>query len=337
MPIAKRARGGVSASLLVLPPIALLLSACRGTQSALEPSGPAAAEIALLWWVMFAGSVAIFLLVLILLCYPFLRGSEKRWQLSPDRMIVIGGIVFPIVVLSALLPYGINVGYGMNAAVADDALSIRINARQWWWEIDYIGKGSRLAFSTANELYLPVGEPVELILESADVIHSFWVPRLAGKRDLIPGQTNRLVIEADEPGIFRGQCAEYCGESHALMAFFAVAVPADEFADWARQQHNPQPAETRPYHPGAVLFRENGCGLCHAVRGHDALGRTAPDLTHVGSRLTIGAGLLANTPQNIALWLAHNNELKPGNRMPAYRHLNLGDRLAIADYLGNLE
>lgn len=322
---------------MALAVLALLLSACSGSQSALEPSGPAAGEIAVLWWVMLAAASAIFLLVLVLLLLPLRRAGEKRWRPSPYRMIVIGGFIFPVVTLSILLPFGINVGSSMDAAVPDDALTIRINAHQWWWEVEYIGKDSRPAFTTANELYLPVGEPVELILDSVDVIHSFWLPRLAGKRDMIPGQTNRLVIEAEEPGIFRGQCAEYCGEAHAMMAFFAVAVPLDEFSAWARRQYSPQPAEPGSQHPGAVLFRENGCGLCHAVRGHQSSGQTAPDLTHVGSRKTIAAGLLDATAQNIALWLAHNNELKPGNRMPEYRHLNLGERLAIGDYLESLE
>lgn len=321
----------------VLLCLVLLLTGCDGSQSALDPSGPAAREIAILWWIMLAVAAGILLLVVVLLLFPFLRAREKRWTPSPQRMIVIGGIIFPVVTLSILLPFGINVGSSMNAVLPEEALTIRINARQWWWEVEYLGPDSRPAFTTANEIYLPVGQPVELILNSADVIHSFWLPRLAGKRDLIPGQTNRLVIEAEEPGVYRGQCAEYCGESHALMSFFAVAVTSDEFGEWAANQQSPQPAETRSHHPGATLFRANGCGLCHAVRGHDSLGQTAPDLTHVGSRLTIAAGTLDNTPRNIALWLAHNNDVKPGNRMPEYEHLNLGDRLAIADYLESLK
>lgn len=316
-------------------PAVLLLSACDSPQSALDPSGPAASEIAVLWWFMFWSAVIIFALVLSLLLYAALRSSDKRGRMAPRHLVVIGGIVFPVTVLSILLPFGINVGSRMDALTGPETLTIRVNAHQWWWEIEYQPRQSQSTFITANELYIPVGQPVELLLNSADVIHSFWIPRLAGKRDLIPGRTNRLVIEADEPGIFRGQCAEFCGKAHAMMAFHAVALPPAAFGEWAERQQRPQP--TDPVHPGAALFNQNGCGFCHSIRGHQARGREAPDLTHIGSRKTIGAGLLANTPQNIALWLAHNDELKPGNRMPEYRHLNLGDRMAIAAYLEGLE
>lgn len=319
-----------------MPALALLLAGCGGSQSALDPSGQAAGEIAVLWWWMFWSATAIFLIVMGYLLFSMRRRPEKGRRLTPYRTIVIGGVIFPVVTLSILLTLGISAGSGMYASLPDEALTIRVTAYQWWWEFEYLDEDSVPVFTTANEIHLPVGEPVELLLDSADVIHSLWLPRLAGKLDLIPGITNRLVIEAEEAGTFRGQCAEYCGEAHAMMAFFAVAVPPDQFAEWAEQQHSPQPAATAE-HPGAALFKANGCGLCHTVRGHGSLGREAPELTHIGSRRTIGAGLMLNTPVNIAHWLAHNNELKPGNRMPEYDHLNLGQRLAIADYLESLE
>ncbi|WP_166254430.1 cytochrome c oxidase subunit II [Marinobacter salicampi] len=315
--------------------LVLLLAGCQGPQSALEPSGPAAGEIALLWWVMFYSAVAIFTLVFALLMYAAFRKPEKRRQISPIKFVVVGGLAFPILVLSILLPLGIGVGSGMDRLTPPETLTVHVTAHQWWWEVAYKGGPNDLDFNSANELYIPVGQPVELILESADVIHSFWLPRLAGKRDMIPGMTNRLVIEADEPGIFRGQCAEFCGLAHAKMAFYAVALEPEEFFRWAENQSRPQPASLED--EGARLFAQNGCALCHTVRGHQARGREGPDLTHVGSRKTIGAGLLPTSPENIALWLSRNDKLKPGNRMPDYVHLSQEDRLSIARYLESLE
>ncbi|MAL99194.1 MAG: cytochrome c oxidase subunit II [Alteromonadaceae bacterium] len=315
---------------------ALLLAGCGGDQSALAPAGAAAREIATLWWWMFGAATLIFAVVLFLLLYASLVPAGRRRAVPPRKLIIGGGIVFPVIALSLLLLLGINVGSSMSDSTPADTLKIRITGYQWWWEAEYFLEGDASSFVTANELYLPVGRQAELILESADVIHSFWLPKLAGKKDLIPGMTNRLVVNAEEPGIFRGQCAEYCGTAHAKMAFAAVAVSPDEFEAWAFRQSQPQPDEMNE-HPGARLFKENGCGLCHTVRGHAAQGKEAPDLTHVGSRKTIAAGVLEMTPRNVARWLAHNNEIKPGNKMPEYQYLDLGSRLAIGDYLESLK
>lgn len=315
---------------------ALMLAGCGGSQSALAPTGAAAREIAVLWWWMFGAATVIFVAVLALLLYAALVPPGRRRAVPPRKLVIGGGIVFPVVVLSLLLALGINVGSGMSDSTAADTLRIRVTGYQWWWKAEYFLEGDAATFVTANELYLPVGRKAELILDSADVIHSFWLPNLAGKKDLIPGMTNRLVLEPEEPGVFRGQCAEYCGSAHAKMAFAAVAVPPDEFDEWARKQSQPQPAKLAE-HPGAQEFQKNGCALCHTVRGHDAHGKEAPDLTHIGSRKTLAAGVLEMNPRNVARWLAHNNEIKPGNKMPEYKYLDLGSRLAIGDYLESLE
>ena len=316
----------------------LLLAACEGQQSALQPSGPGARDAAILWWAMLAGSVLIFALVLVLLLYAVLRPPERRRHVSTERMIVAGGVALPVVALSILLPFGLNMGASSYAELPPDALTVRIDGRQWWWKVEYLENGSRQSFTTANEIYLPVGEPVQLLLSSRDVIHSLWVPRLAGKQDLIPGRVNRLVVEAEEPGTFRGQCAEFCGLAHAQMALYVVAVPPEQFRDWADRQRAPAAlpqteAETR----GAAAFASRGCALCHAVRGHGAWGEVGPDLTHVGSRRTIGAGLVANTAENVATWIAYNHEMKPGNEMPSFTHLEPDTRQAIAAYLESLQ
>ena len=315
----------------------LALNSCAGVQSALDPSGPIAGEIAALWWGMFWAAVAIFTLVLGLLLYAVLPHPVSRRQVQPMRMVVLGGIALPVAALSVLLPFGFYVGNGATAPLPNEAVTIRVTGRQWWWDIEYVDEEGRRGFTTANEIYIPVGKPVEIFLTSADVIHSLWLPRLAGKLDLIPGHTNRLVLEADRPGIFRGQCAEYCGIAHAKMALYAVALPPDEFASWAeRQVERAVNKKEGMVVEGQALFSANGCPLCHTVRGHQAFGQQGPDLTHVGSRKTIGAGLLDNTRDNIALWIARNDDLKPGNRMPDYGHLDRKTRLAIAAYLESL-
>ena len=317
---------------------ALVLVACSGQQSALQPAGPGARDAAILWWAMFAGGVVIFALVLALLLYAVLRTPERRRPISIDHMVVGGGIALPVVALSILLAFGLRMGSSTYADLPPDGLSLRIDGRQWWWKVQYLGEDSRLAFTTANEVYLPVGAPVELLLGSNDVIHSLWVPRLAGKQDLIPGRVNRLVVEAEEPGVFRAQCAEFCGLAHTKMALYFIAVSPDEFQEWAERQRAPAAlprteAETR----GAAAFASNGCALCHAVRGHGAWGEVGPDLTHIGSRRTIGAALVANTAENVATWIARNHEMKPGNQMPSYTHLDADTRRAIAIYLESLK
>lgn len=321
---------------LLLP---LALSACGGLQSALEPSGPAAREIALLWWGMFWAGLLIFLLVLVLLTYACFRDPDRRRRIAPAKLIIAGGIVLPIAVLSPLLPLGLNVSSGTTAPLPENAIRIHVTAHQWWWDIEYrLPGGPSRSFTTANEVYLPVGEPVEFILSSADVVHSLWLPRLAGKQDLIPGHTNRLVIEADEEGTFRGQCAEFCGIAHAMMAFYAIALPSDEFERWAEgQMASAAPAQTETLESGRAAFQASGCGVCHAVRGTAAGGREGPDLTHFGSRLTIAAGALNNTQKNIAEWIARNDEIKPGNEMPEFPHLDRQTRLSIAAYLKSLK
>lgn len=323
--------------LLAVAP-ALVLAACDGQQSALQPSGPGARDAAILWWAMLAGSILIFALVLALLLYAVLRPPERRPHISTERMIVLGGVALPVAALSLLLPVGLNMGASSYAELPPDALTVRVDGRQWWWEVEYLENGSTRSFTTANEIYLPVGEPVEILLSSSDVIHSLWVPRLAGKQDLIPGRVNRLVVEAEEPGTFRGQCAEFCGLAHAQMALYVVAVTPEEFREWADRQRAPAAlpqteAETR----GAAAFASRGCALCHTVRGHDAWGVVGPDLTHVGSRRTIGAGLVANTVENVATWIAFNHEMKPGNEMPSFTHLDADTRQAIAIYLESLK
>lgn len=317
--------------------LAAAAAGCSGIQSALDPSGPSAREIAALWWAMAGGGAVIFVLVLVALLYGVFATRERRRRIRPDAMVIAGGVALPVIVLSVMVPFNVTVSSDVSAPRSQDTLTIRVEGRQWWWDIEYDAGTPGGDFTTANELYLPVGEPVELILTSDDVIHSLWIPRLAGKLDLIPGHTNRLMLEADEPGRFRGQCAEFCGVGHAKMAFYVVAVEPERFHAWLEDQRRPASAPVGALaQRGHDLFAASGCSLCHAVRGHGARGRAGPDLTHVGSRLSIGAGTLSNDRDNLARWIAHNEAVKPGNHMPDFADLDAQSRDAIAAYLEGL-
>jgi cytochrome c oxidase subunit II len=195
--------------------------------------------------------------------------------------------------------------------------------------VHYLDAEGRRDFATANEIRVPVGRPVELQLKSADVLHSFWVPALAGKLDMIPGRTNVLRVRADRAGEFRGQCAEYCGGPHALMALFVVAEDPQRFEEWTQRQRRPAQAAN----PSFISH----CGACHTVRGTAAVGTRGPDLTHVGSRLTIGAGLLPNNAGALAGWIASSQHLKPGNLMPSFEAFSGKELRGLAAYLESLK
>jgi cytochrome c oxidase subunit 2 len=313
----------------------LLLAACAGQQSVLAPAGPAAASIHLLGMIMYAAAALVTLLVTGLMLVPFLRRRER----PANRKLFLwgGGVALPLVTLTAFIPYVFMVGREQRAPTTADHLSIDVTGYVYWWEMSYRRAQGPAEARSANELRLPAGEPVELVLRANDVIHSFWVPSLAGKTDLIPGRVNRMVIQADRPGVYRGQCAEYCGTQHALMAFDVVVLPRAEFDAWlvalARPTRAPQTAELRQ---GRELFVGLGCGACHSVRGV-AQGRLGPDLTQIGARRSIGAGTLPGGVGNIAAWIASAQHLKPGNPMPSYDQLEGPQLRALAVYLESLK
>jgi cytochrome c oxidase subunit 2 len=301
-------------------------------QSALAPHGPVAEHIATLTWIMFVGGGAILTLVTVLAAMATF-GMRGRSILSRRWVIVAGGIGFPVVILSVLLVYGLAIAARIAGTTNGDPLAIRVVGEQWWWRVEYRNSDGEVIFATANELRIPVGRPVALILEARDVIHSFWVPALAGKLDMIPGHVNRLRLQADRRGRFRGQCAEYCGGPHALMAFYVVAEPVDQFYEWYRRQERPAPDDAAP---GRDVFFAAGCGACHAVRGTPASGTLGPDLTHVGGRISIGAGILPNNAGTLAGWIADAQHLKPENRMPSYTGLTGLELRQLAEWLETL-
>lgn len=316
-----------------------LLLACspEHAQSMVHPAGPAAAEIALLWWVMLGVFTAVFVLVMVLLAYAIFRKSTPSASSSAmppwgrTGFIVAGGILFPVLVLTPLYIYSLKASAALH--LPGDALTVRVVGHMWWWEVRYPDSG----IVTANEIHIPAGRPIRLELASVDVIHSFWVPRLNGKRDMIPGVENVFWIQADEPGIFRGQCGEYCGTQHANMAFEVIALPPAEYDAWVAERQSTRPAaESTSVERGEQVFRTAGCGQCHAVKGTSAKGNVGPDLTHLGSRRMIGGALLANNRGNLAGWIADPQALKPGIKMPR-TYLAADDLQALTAYLESLK
>jgi len=325
----------------------MLIAGCGGApiQSAMHPAGPAAAEIAWLWWVMLWAFTAVFLLVIAVLCRA-LSGKSARAAvldnnhrkrdgdappLGPTGFIVAGGFLLPIVVVTPLYLLSLKTSVGLKAP--RETLTVRVVGHMWWWEVRY----PEQAIVTANEIHVPAGQPVRLELASADVIHSFWVPRLNGKRDLIPGIENVFWIQADEPGIFRGQCGEYCGTQHANMALRVVALSPHEFDAWLAEQSRPRvEPSTAEQRRGFEVFMSAGCAQCHAVRGTAANGNVGPDLSHLGSRQTIGAEMLPNTRGNLMGWIADPQAIKPGAKMPR-SYLAPDKLLALVAYLEGLK
>lgn len=325
--------------LLRLAPLLLVpgLAGCSTMQSALHPTGAEAERINTLFWVMTVGGGVILLLVCVLTVIALFGSPGQRQRLAGETMVKGLGIVFPVIVLSVLLLYGFLVlRAGAAPEEEEGGLRVAITGEMWWWRVSYTDAEGN-AVETANELHLPVGQPVTLELRSADVIHSFWAPNLAGKLDMIPGRTNTMTVIANEPGITRGQCAEFCGGAHAFMSFHVVAQPPEEFEAWLAAEAAPA-SEPDAEHlaRGQQLFLANGCGGCHAVRGTEADGIIGPDLTHVGARHSLAAATLPNTAEAFAHFIVNNQHIKPENRMPAYGIFTEAELADLAAYLESL-
>lgn len=300
----------------------------------LQAAGDAARAIETVSWVLFAGGFAIFAGVMLLLARSL---GRRAGVVRPRLWIVGGGIVFPSVVLAALYAWTLPMTPAWKPVPPADALVVGVTGHMWWWDVRY-RDASGATIRTANEIRIPAGRPVYLALDSADVIHSFWVPPLAGKIDMLPGRLQHLLLQADRPGTWRGQCAEFCGEQHARMALHVVAMEPAAFAAWLSAQALPAAAATQPLgQAGREAFLANRCDACHAVRGVTAETRLGPDLTHVGSRLHLAAGTLPNTDAGRQQWIAHVQQVKSGARMPSYDRLDAATLGAISEWLGGLQ
>jgi cytochrome c oxidase subunit 2 len=250
--------------------------------------------------------------------------------------VVVSAVAATVVIISFFTAASFFTTRALGIAGSDD-LTIKVRGLQWWWGLEYIGPDPSRRFEAANEIHIPVGRNVRLKLEGLDVIHSFWVPSLAGKQDLIPGRSNELVIRAEKAGVYRGQCAEYCGMQHAHMALLVIAESQENFDRWANAERNAaaQPVEEEAA-AGMQTFLTKPCAACHTIRGTIAAGTTGPDLTHVGSRRTIAAGLFENTRGSLAAWIADPQTIKPGNNMPMVP-LTPDELRAVSAYMASLK
>ncbi len=312
------------------------MAGCNGIQSALDPLGRSAEKVAGLFWGMTLGTAIIWSVVVGMTLY-FARVAPLQGNRRTSAMIIVGGAVVPTIVLSLLLVYGLSLMPDMLDPAPEGSLKIAVTGEQWWWRVSYDSADGE-PIILANEIHLPVNEPVEFQLESADVIHSFWVPSLGGKVDMIPGRQTRLKLEPNRTGVIRGACAEYCGTSHALMAFYVVITSKKDFDEWLEQQRAPAKSPVEPLAlSGEKIFLSSGCGACHTVRGTQAMGAVGPDLTHVGGRMSLGAGIQANDVEDFLEWLKRTNSIKPDVHMPSFHMLPQDDLLALATYLDGLQ
>lgn len=303
---------------------AAALAACQAEhpQSVVHPRGPAAAAIGGLWWFLAVLVLAVFVVTMTLLVMALRRPRDTSARTDTDggpplgttRFVVVSGIVVPGILLVGLLFASLGATVALRQPTSSFT-TVRIVGHQWWWHVEY----PEFGIVTANELHVPVGEIVRLELTSADVVHSLWIPSLAGKIDLLPERRNEFWLQADVAGVYRGQCAEFCGVQHANMALEVVALPRAAFDDWARRMAEEQRAP--PGEPSARrghdVFFAAGCDACHAIAGTAARGRLGPDLTHLASRRMLAAATVPNEPSVLRRWLRAPQRIKPGNRMPA--------------------
>jgi cytochrome c oxidase subunit 2 len=317
-------------------------------QSVLAAAGIQAHRIESLWWVIFTVTLAVTVIVLGFLAAAVLRGSRERSLSDADGLdrqhndqpllrIVALATGLTVVILIGLLFESVLTSRALASQREDGVLEIEVMAYQWWWSFEYQHPEPEQRVRTANELHIPVGKTVSIKLLANDVIHSFWVPNLHGKMDAIPGHGTQLWLRADKAGVYRGQCAEYCGFQHAHMAFVVVAESPDDFERWIQAQRQTAHApETPQQQRGLQLVQRSACVMCHTIRGTAAGGRIAPDLTHVATRSTIASGTRPMTADYLDQWIRDPQALKPGNRMPQLA-LSDDDRAAIVAYLNQLK
>ena len=315
--------------------ITACVTACRENHSVLSQHGPVAEDIAALTWLLF-GVCALVAVIVGAAALLALRGTDRvRKAIAGPRAIVAGGVIFPIVVLSILLFVGLRLTAALSASEAKDAIRIEVTGEQWWWRVRYNAAAGQKVES-ANEVRIPAGRDIVFQLKSADVIHSFWIPSLGGKVDMIPGRVTSLRLAAAKPGVYRGFCAEYCGGPHALMAFDVIAMPPADYESWIGKASVAPPPSTDDGRRGEALFVQAGCGACHAVGGTAAKGTIGPDLTTLAARRSVAAGLMPMSEDNLARFIVEGPHLKPGNKMPPFRIFSDGDLRALTAYLGGL-
>jgi cytochrome c oxidase subunit 2 len=316
-------------------------AACAGPHHIFDPAGGPARDIAGLGWLLFAVCTVVYVLVMLALTWALLRrrtdadGSPQTGR-RLSRVVAIATGVTTATIVGLTVASAVT-GHGLTSPTGAGAVTVDVIGHQWWFDFQYRDVSPAEFVSTPNELHVPLGQPVVMKAMSRDVIHSFWVPNLHGKRDLIPGQVTQTWITADRPGIYRGLCAEFCGHQHAKMAFTVVVEPRAKFTAWVNHQRsNASEPATDQERRGREVFLGSPCATCHTIRGTSAASRVGPDLTHVGSRMTLAAGTLPNTAANLDAWLGDPQAIKPGSRMPLVP-LSREDRQAVVAYLRRLQ
>lgn len=329
--------------------VMLCFSSCGGIQNAINPAGPHALSLSKLWWWFFTICTIVFVLVMIAVLLSLRKRTREAVLATPvlepahegerrRRNVVVSATTVSLILMFVLLLVSFSAGRSLTADMAHkNGLNVDVVGHQWWWEVRYQDVNASNIFTTANEIHIPVGVPVLFRLQGADVIHSFWVPNLAGKKDLIPGKINSIWLQADKPGVYRGQCAEYCGLQHAQMALWIVAEPQEQFNAWRQSQTQTSiPPTTDSQKRGQQVFLSSTCVMCHAINGTPAGSNIGPNLTHIASRNTIGAATLANTREHMAQWIRDSQSVKPGNKMPQ-NNFSDADLQALLDYLQSLK
>jgi cytochrome c oxidase subunit II len=317
-------------------------------QNTLQPAGVQAAHIGQLWNITLGVCAIVFAAVLLATLIALMRMRLGEGMAAPNldslthperrtRRTVVAASIVSVIALCGLIVADVLTDRALSKLPVDNPVRIDMTGQQWWWQMQYPAEHGTGGFATANELHIPVGRPIIVSLKAGDVIHSFWVPNLHGKKDMLPGITTSIVFRADKPGVYRGQCAEFCGAQHALMAMLVIAEPSERYDAWLQQQAQPARAslDTTAQH-GRDVFEKSACAGCHTVRGTSASGTLAPDLTHLMSRQTIAAGVLANTPNNLAAWIRDPHAWKPGVTMPAVP-LSDSDLHAVVTWLTTLQ
>jgi cytochrome c oxidase subunit 2 len=334
----QRARAGLGLALLVAA--AAMLAACGVTpQTVLEPRSEQARTANDLLQFAFWTGVGVFVVVEGALIYALIRFRRRRGDSLPAQThghlgLEIGWTIAPTILLVLLAVITVPAIFANAQPPGADAIRVRAIGHQWWFEFRY----PELGVTTANELHVPLGRDIEILLESDDVIHSFWVPQLRGKMDMVPGRVNRVVIRPEETGTFFGQCAEFCGTAHALMKFTVVVEEPGAFETWvALQTADRAPPQSALAEQGEALLTSAGCIACHTIRGTVAQGVIGPDLTHVGGRAHIASAVLDNTPENLVRWLRDPQEVKPGNKMVLPRSLGADEIESLVAYLQGLK
>lgn len=339
---------------LVFAALPLALTGCDTELSIFNPHGPAADRIASLSWTMTIVFLVAIVVMWLLFTYAFYRRRGSLDQHEPvesgggEMWIAIGGFVIPFVVLTAIFVAGLSLlsdfpihgARTMTRSQLAQSMKpeIEVIGHQWWWEIRYLNDDPAKEFTTANELHLPVGRPVNLELQSADVIHAFWIPALNGKIDLIPGQTNYIQLIAAQPGTYTGQCATYCGAEHSLMRILAVAQTPAAYQAWLDNQRKPGDIPTaQQAQAGEQIFVHSPCASCHTIRGTNSAGTKAPDLTHIGSRSMLASAVYPNNKAYLEAWITNAQSLKPGCKMPNIDQFSGTQLTQLVSYLRRLQ